>query len=223
MKKSSKFSKLLLLTLLFSCSFGCKKVPLSNDLNNTISSLATASFTYTIDTSKVSTVIFKNTSIGGSSFLWEFGLDNKKSTLSNPIHAFPFDGETTVKLTAYDSLGKSNSYIGTVKIKSTKGRVFFCHRKFLSDPALYPFYFQFGSDIWGQGTGGGTLNKFYLTNTPLPNCSDSGVDTYIQNVGTYDYMAKGQKDQSNWLTWSGKYNVTAGGCTTVIFNYRDGK
>jgi len=48
------------------------------------------------------TAIFTNTSLGGTSFLWNFG-DGTTSTALDPSHLYPNTGTYTVKLVAFDS------------------------------------------------------------------------------------------------------------------------
>lgn len=63
------------------------------------------------------TTTFSNTSVGASSYLWDFG-DGNTSTASNPVHTYSFDGIYTATLYAYsgncvDSMAQTQTLITT--------------------------------------------------------------------------------------------------------------
>jgi PKD repeat protein len=63
----------------------------------------TAAFTYTVTNNNV---VFSNTSIGGSTYSWNFG-DTKSSALQNPNHIYQNTGTYTVSLTVTNGCGSS--------------------------------------------------------------------------------------------------------------------
>ncbi len=65
-------------------------------------------------TNNNSLTFFNNTTIGGTTYVWDFG-DNSTSTLKNPIHAYEAEGSYTVKLTATNDCG-STVIIQTVQV-----------------------------------------------------------------------------------------------------------
>ncbi|MEP6594701.1 MAG: PKD domain-containing protein, partial [Ginsengibacter sp.] len=64
------------------------------------------------------TAIFENTSLGGLSFLWDFG-DGTTSTEDNPTHLYSTAGSYTVKLFAFDSTScnVTDSSSATISVK----------------------------------------------------------------------------------------------------------
>jgi gliding motility-associated-like protein len=68
------------------------------------------------------TAVFKNTSLGGQQFFWDFG-DGTTSTLSNPTHLYPTPGSYLVKLKAVDpatcNIEDSTNFTITVSDKPT--------------------------------------------------------------------------------------------------------
>lgn len=62
-----------------------------------------------------SSVSFTNTSVGGSSYKWDFG-DNTTSTATNPTHTYISSGIYTVKLVVTDSRGCKDSVINPAYI-----------------------------------------------------------------------------------------------------------
>ena len=71
--------------------------------NVIIDPLPAASFTQVLDTCALNAV-FNNTSVNGSSYLWDFG-DASTSTQINPAHTYSAAGNYTVTLTATDVNG----------------------------------------------------------------------------------------------------------------------
>ncbi len=65
----------------------------------------TTSFAYAIEGSSVG---FNNTSVNADTYSWDFG-DGNTSTEENPIHTYANDGNYTVKLTATNAFGSSES------------------------------------------------------------------------------------------------------------------
>ncbi len=64
-----------------------------------------ASFTQSV---VLNTVTFTNTTLNGSTYLWNFG-DGNTSTLTNPVHVYANDGVYTVTLTATNACGSNTT------------------------------------------------------------------------------------------------------------------
>ena len=73
-----------------------------------------AAFTYTVDGTTVS---FINISENASTYVWEFG-DDATSTEKSPTHAYATEGTYTVKLTAKDNSGQSNTASKTIMLEA---------------------------------------------------------------------------------------------------------
>jgi len=97
MKKSIELSFLAVMAILL---FSCK---------STVAPVA--SFTYVM---KTDTVSFTNTTVGGTTYSWDFG-DKATSTEKDPIHIFSGSGSYTVVLTATNE-GGSQTYSETISI-----------------------------------------------------------------------------------------------------------
>jgi PKD repeat protein len=70
-----------------------------------------AGFNQTVNAAQV---LFQNTSLGATTFLWDFG-DGQFSTSENPTHLYANDGIFQIKLTASNLCG-SNSYTQSINI-----------------------------------------------------------------------------------------------------------
>lgn len=71
----------------------------------TVQIIATSGFTYTINGQTVS---FTNTSVGATSYLWNFG-DGQTSTLASPSHTYATGGVYTVTLSSTNDCGTTTS------------------------------------------------------------------------------------------------------------------
>lgn len=70
-----------------------------------VQNVPSANFTKTIDNL---TVTFTNTSVGGISYLWQFG-DGDTSTVMNPVHTYAVGGSYTVTLTTTNDCGSTTN------------------------------------------------------------------------------------------------------------------
>ncbi|MEP6594753.1 MAG: PKD domain-containing protein [Ginsengibacter sp.] len=116
----------------------------------------------TIDCKVPFNVKFTANVIGGVSYLWDFG-DGKSSADKNPIHTYLTEGNHTVKLTAVNSAGCSDTLVKPAYIQIQRPEV-----KILKLPAkgCAPFFFNFASSMistepgvsyqWDFGDGSGS-------------------------------------------------------------------
>lgn len=120
------------------------------------------------------TVTFANQTIGGSTYLWDFG-DTNTSTDINPVHTYSADGEYIVTLTASNSCGNfeivknviiSNAPIAGFIANSTNGCV----------PMTVNFSDNSSSnvDTWSWSFPGGTPSSSTLQN-PVIVYNSAGV------------------------------------------------
>lgn len=86
------FIKLTLVTFVTILFFSCKT-----------DQPPVVSFSYELDED---TVTFTNTTVGATSYLWDFGDNSSTSTETNPVHIFPSSGSYTVTLTAMNGDAK---------------------------------------------------------------------------------------------------------------------
>ena len=107
MKNTVKLSWVVFLILITALSISCKK--------KTTTPAVIASFTYQVDASDFKKVTFTSTSSDYSTLAWDFG-DGQTSTVVNPVHTYAAVGVFTVKLTATNSGGTSDSYSTSVTI-----------------------------------------------------------------------------------------------------------
>ncbi len=77
----------------------------------TVNDVPLADFSYVINENEVT---FTNFSVGGDSFLWDFG-DGNSSTDENPVHVFAGDGDYNVILTVINDCGE-NDVTSTISI-----------------------------------------------------------------------------------------------------------
>ncbi|MEZ4940770.1 MAG: PKD domain-containing protein [Saprospiraceae bacterium] len=71
----------------------------------TVQNVPSANFTKTVDNL---TVTFTNTSVGGTSYLWNFG-DGDTSTQQHPVHTYAVGGSYTVTLTTTNACGSTTN------------------------------------------------------------------------------------------------------------------
>jgi len=77
----------------------------------TVNAAPTAAFTYSWNNT---TVVFNNTSIGGTIYSWDFG-DQSSSSAQNPAHVYITNGTYTVTLIVTNSLGCNDTITSTVQ------------------------------------------------------------------------------------------------------------
>lgn len=78
-----------------------------------------AEFDFTFDCNNFGRVIFNNTSVNATSYLWNFGDGSSTTTITNPIHTY-LAGTYNVTLTANSSVtGCSGEFIETIVISNT--------------------------------------------------------------------------------------------------------
>ncbi len=82
--------------------------------------LPTTSFTFTppMPVSPGTTVTFTNTTVGGFSFVWDFGDGSPTSTLTHPTHTYVNGGTYVVTLTATGPNGCSSTASNTISVSA---------------------------------------------------------------------------------------------------------
>ncbi len=103
-------------------NFGCKKT-LQQPSFIKVAGLVNAGFTYTYDDicKPGATFTFNNTSQSNSAltYQWLFG-DGASSTEKNPVHVYATSGNFTIKLTAINAAGCSNTYEQQISVGNAK-------------------------------------------------------------------------------------------------------
>jgi PKD repeat protein len=142
--------------------------------------------------------LFTNNSIGGATgFLWDFG-DGQTSTLSNPSHIFPSNGNYNVQLTASNAAGCANTKVSPITIASSPATDFFID--------LPPFSCS------------GTPTQFHDATPPPPNSNITAwAWAFNDGTGTTSTL----KDPLHTFASSGNYNVslqvtTNFGCLSTV-------
>lgn len=109
------FSLLVIATLCFSCSdFEKYALPESGSIAD--ETPPSANFSYSQgDGDDFLIYNFSNQSASAIAYAWDFG-DGKTSTNKDASNIYPAEGSYTVKLTASDALGVSNSYSETIEV-----------------------------------------------------------------------------------------------------------
>jgi len=99
---------LILSTLIIAIFFSCKK----NDTSTTTPPDTTPVACFSVDTTQTNDTLhlftFTSCSKNGARFEWDFG-DGSSSLIANPTHRYVIKGTYNVRLTAYNSVGISNT------------------------------------------------------------------------------------------------------------------
>ncbi len=152
------------------------------------------------------TITFTNQSIGGVTWLWDFG-EGTVSGLSSPSNTYIDAGGYVVCLTAYSAIGCANTYCSNVEISS-------------SNPVGVPNAFTPNGDSSNDMLfvrGGPFLEmEFNVFNEWgnlifSTNKQEEGWDGYfrgkIQPVGTYEYTLKGKTTDNLKINMYGVVNL----------------
>ncbi len=65
-------------------------------------------------------IFFENTTVGGDTFLWDFGNAGRRSTEMSPTFTYPFAGEYRVELIASTDFGCTDTFYRTIIIEDTR-------------------------------------------------------------------------------------------------------
>lgn len=117
MKNTSVIRGLLAMILLLGLSFsGCKKeLPGAGSIPD--ATPPTADFSWSqLSSSNYLEVTFSNKSTSATDYFWDFG-DGTSSIALEPVHIFPKEGTYTIKLTATDKLGVSDTKEVEIKLE----------------------------------------------------------------------------------------------------------
>ena len=168
-----------------------------------------AIFTFSIaNCSDRKTIAFTNTSIGATSYLWNFG-DGGTSTLSNPTHTYASNGTYVVILKAMNSITGCINY-DTLSVPvfdlntQFSGNTTICKQAIGTYTAIANTNFSNYTWYWGDGTSSSSANNINthayadtgmytikLVITDLYNCKDSiTLSNYTAVYGSYvDFIA----------------------------------
>ncbi len=155
----------------------------------------TADFTIDVTSPVEGQINLKNTSIGATSFLWDFG-DGVTSTIESPSHTYSKNGSYVIELTAKNS-GGNDSKTRTINIQDVKGSVLF----WTNANGNGPISITVNNSYQGQ------ITKYYSSGTP--SCGADGCITVRLPEGTYSFKGDDGSGQ-----WTGNVTIQSGGCVT---------
>lgn len=167
--------------------------------NNSCGSAPVASFTSNAPVCFDSIITFTNTSVGSTSWLWDFG-DGNISTLQNPIHTYAMSGYYDVKLYASNCNSTDTAEVFTHQGMTVYGSTSYSGGMVTSGTAVLapyvPFYTSFDTLITASIDGAGF---FYFNAIPngdylikiFPNTVlfPTTVSTYYDNDWAWDSAA----------------------------------
>jgi len=143
------------------------------------------------------TISLINTTIGATSFLWEFG-DGATSTLTNPTHIYSFQGTFEIKLISFDNIcNSSDTVVKEVTFKNPPDQTDFLINQDACNPAIDIELTQLGSGFqyheWDMGNGD-TLQGGRVTY----NYQNPGI--YTVTLLSYDTVCNILKTQQKQVT-----------------------
>ncbi len=151
------------------------------------------------------TINFTNQSIGGASYIWNFGDGSLNSTLTNPNYAFATSGTYTVVLVAVNSAGCSDSvdYVFTINSTGYATPTGFSPNGDGTNDYFYIMgnFSQYELRVFNEWG-----NQIFISN----NQSDKWDGTYKgakQPAGTYIYIFNGKVLDGDELKLNGEINL----------------
>ena len=185
------------------------------------------------------TVRFTNTSTGNpTSYLWDFG-DGNTTTEQNPLHTYNTPGTYTVKLTATNNAGGSDTKIETNLIKIGESptideTIIIASSQFAADGTItlnatggltpYNYSWEHDSELNSNIADNLTTGTYYVTvKEAFNNCisSKSIFVGYVVPPPVADFTAN-QTIGCNNLTVEFTNTSTTGGSAQYIWNFGDG-
>lgn len=146
--------------------------------------------------SNVFVVNFTNTTIGGSSYSWEFG-DGGTSSQANPSHTYPGDGTYTVVLTATNDCG-TDTFTQDVVVTSLPQAAFSA----VSSTGCVPFTVQFQDESssnatsWSWSFPGGNPSSSTAQN---PEVTYNAVGVYTVTLTVSNSLGESTTTETDYI------------------------
>jgi PKD repeat protein len=143
--------------------------------------LPVADFEFPSDGCAPLTIQFKNKSIHGESYTWDFG-DRQYSDEKNPVHTYYVPGSYIVKLTVHNIAGESVRN-GTVTVYQNPSAIFDAYpTQIVNNKQIVVFYsYSFFADSWLWDFGDGSTST---EENPYHQYESQGTYTVSLNVAT---------------------------------------
>ncbi|MDE0470583.1 MAG: PKD domain-containing protein [Ekhidna sp.] len=187
---------------------------------------AVARFTVTKSDTDPFTFIFKNTSVNGVSYVWDFGDDTGMSTEENPTYTYANPGTYTVTLTVTAADGSTDKTTATVAASSGT-----CTADEASDKTLAGgFLMTFEDDValgpFGRASSSVVDNLFFESADGNPSCKvnslkkNSGSEVFAGAAVNFDNGGTLQQhDIANAPIFEMDLYAQATGTLTVTFEH----